>query len=64
MSKTQEFAAKQTLNLDCGHTVKVGNPFLVTTVYTCKQEAHWPLRILLACFQVRQQKQAGALKQP
>jgi len=59
MPKTQEFKAKKTLRLDCGHTVNAGEPFLTTTVYTCRQEALWPLKILLACFQVIREKHHG-----
>lgn len=57
MPKTKEYAAKRSLKLDCGHTIQVGEPFLATTVYTCRQEVLWPLRILMACFQVIREKQ-------
>lgn len=56
MAQTKRFTAKQELKLDCGHTVKTGESFQVTHVYTCEQEGSWPLKILLACFTVWQQQ--------
>lgn len=64
MPKTQEYKAKKTLKLDCGHTVNEGEPFFTTTVYTCRQEALWPLKILLACFHVIQEKKAETQAKP
>jgi hypothetical protein len=63
MPQVKRFKAKQALaNLDCGHAINEGDTLVVTSVYTCEQEANWPLTILMACFHVLKQKQAA--KQP
>jgi len=58
MAQTKHFKAKRELKLDCGHMVKTGESFKVTSTYTCEQESDWPLKILLACFKVLQQQQS------
>lgn len=58
MAQTKRFTAQRELKLDCGHMVKTGEPFQVTSIYTCHQEGSWPLKILLACFTVLRQQQA------
>lgn len=56
MAQTKRFTARRELTLDCGHTVKAGEVFQVTSTYTCQQEGNWPLRILLACFAAQKQQ--------
>lgn len=63
MPQTKTWTAKRTLKLDCGHTINPGDQFMVTTVYSCKREAPWPWRILMACFNVIQQKRQEQTKQ-
>jgi hypothetical protein len=58
------YTAKRTLKLDCGHTIQTGESFTATTVYTCQQENVGPLKILMACFGMIQQKKAGQPKPP
>ncbi len=58
MAQTKRFTANRELKLDCGHTIKTGEPFQVTSIYTCNQEGSWPLKILLACFTVLLQQQS------
>ena len=60
MPQVKDYTAKQELNLDCGHTVKTGEAFHVTSVFTCDREGTWPLRILMACFAVARRKQPTA----
>ena len=57
MAQVKEFTAKKDLQLDCGHAVKTGESFEVTSVYTCKGEASWPLKVLQACLRVKQKEQ-------
>lgn len=58
MAQTKRFTANRELKLDCGHTIKTGESFQVTSIYTCNQEGAWPLKILLACFAVLKQQQS------
>jgi len=66
MSQVKRYTvkAKDGLQLDCGHTIKAGDPLVVTSVYTCEQESSWPLTVLMACFQVLQQEQAAPQPKP
>ncbi|MFN8494501.1 MAG: hypothetical protein U0350_43270 [Caldilineaceae bacterium] len=64
MPQTKAYTAKRKLRLDCGHTVEAGKTFVATTIYSCQQEASWPLWILMACFRSIQQKQAVKPQQP
>ena len=41
MAQSKRFRAKRTLKLDCGHSVKAGQPFGVTKLYTCEQCQEW-----------------------
>jgi hypothetical protein len=59
MPQSKSYTAHRPLRLDCGHSVNAGESFIVTRVFSCAQEANWPLRILLACFAVIQQKRSG-----
>jgi hypothetical protein len=61
MPQVKQYTAKRQITLDCGHTVKEGEAFQVTSVFTCAKEATWPLRILMGCFQAIRQKQAAQL---
>lgn len=58
MPRHKTFKATRTLKLDCGHTVKEGESFVMTNLFTCGKEGAWPLTILMACFQVMQEKRA------
>jgi len=60
MPQVKDYTAKQELHLDCGHTVKTGEAFHVTSVFTCDREGTWPLRILMACFAVASRKRSAA----
>jgi hypothetical protein len=53
MRQVKRFTAKQASTLDCGHGVKPGQEFLVTSVYTCEEDAGWPLKVLMACFRAQ-----------
>lgn len=57
MPQVKDYTAKQELRLDCGHTVKAGEAFHVTSVFSCDREGPWALRILMACFAVARRKQ-------
>ena len=57
MPKVKDYTAKQDLTLDCGHTVKAGDVYHVTSVFTCARELRWPLNILMACFAVARRKE-------
>lgn len=61
MSQVKRYTvkAKDGLQLDCGHTLKAGETLVVTSVYTCEKEQHWPLTILLACLQVLSRNQTA-----
>lgn len=59
MPQTKAYTAKRALRLDCGHVIQTGEPFVATTIYTCQLENAWPLKILMACFWVLQQKKVG-----
>lgn len=63
MPQIKTFTAKRALKLDCGHQIQPGEPFIVTTVYSCKQESHWPWRVLAGCFHVIWQKREQQAKQ-
>jgi hypothetical protein len=39
MAQVKRFKAKKNLKLDCGHTVKAGELFVVTRIFTCEQDA-------------------------
>jgi len=41
MALSKRFRAKQTLTLDCGHSVKAGESFGVTKLYTCESCQEW-----------------------
>ena len=41
MALSKRFRAKQTLTLDCGHSVKAGQSFGVTKLYTCESCQDW-----------------------
>ena len=56
MPQVKQYTAKQELHLDCGHTLKPGETFQVTRIFTCMREASWPLTILMACFDVLARK--------
>lgn len=58
LGQTQCCIARQTLHLDCGHTVKAGESYQFTNLYTCGQEGVWPLTVLLACVRLWQQLSA------
>jgi len=49
MPKHQRYTAKNEMRMDCGHIVKAGETFHVSSVFTCDREGSWPLRILMAC---------------
>lgn len=53
MPKVKHYTANREMRMDCGHTVKAGEPFHVTSVFTCDREGAWPLRVLMACFAPR-----------
>lgn len=66
MSQVKRYTvkAKEGLQLDCGHTIKAGDTLVVTSVYTCEYESSWPLTVLMACFQILQQRQADPQPAP
>ncbi len=39
MAQSKRFKAKKELKLDCGHTIKAGEAFVVTRVFSCEQDA-------------------------
>jgi hypothetical protein len=39
LAQSERFKAKKDLKLDCGHTIKAGEEFLVTRVFSCDQDA-------------------------
>lgn len=39
MAQSRRFKAKKDLKLDCGHTIKAGEEFVVTRVFSCDQDA-------------------------
>ena len=41
MALSKRFRAKQALTLDCGHSVKAGESFGVTKLYTCESCQDW-----------------------
>ena len=53
MAKVNHYTANKEIRMDCGHNLKVGQPFTVTGVFVCEQE-QCPWRILLANLQKRQ----------
>lgn len=57
MPQVKDYVAKRDMKLDCGHTVKTGEAYHVTSVFTCDREGSWPLKILMACFYVIRQKE-------
>jgi hypothetical protein len=63
MPKVKDYTAKQELTLDCGHTVKAGETYHVTSVFTCARELRWPLNILMACFAVAKRKASRGTSQ-
>jgi hypothetical protein len=56
MARTKRYTAKQEIKLDCGHTVRQGQPFTVTSVFACEQP-DCPWRTLLASLPTRQREQ-------
>lgn len=63
MPKVKDYTAQKELTLDCGHTVKAGDTYHVTSVFTCARELRWPLNILLACFAVARRKETHGTPQ-
>ncbi len=51
MAQIKRFTAKKDLTLDCGHSIKVGETFVVTSVYSCEKDAEWPLGVVRAAFE-------------
>ena len=51
MAQVKRFSAKKDLRLDCGHTIKAGETFVVTSIYACEKDAQWPLGVLRAAFE-------------
>ena len=49
MPKLKHFTAQRDMHMDCGHLVKTGETFHVSSVFTCDKEGSWPLRVLMAC---------------
>ncbi|MBI4785848.1 MAG: hypothetical protein HY782_02240 [Chloroflexi bacterium] len=39
MPQVKRYQAKKDLKLDCGHTVKAGETFVVTKTFTCEEDA-------------------------
>jgi hypothetical protein len=39
MAQVKRFKAKKGFTLDCGHTVKAGETFVVTKTFSCEQDA-------------------------
>ncbi len=39
MAQIKRFKAKKDFTLDCGHTVKAGEEFVVTKTFSCEQDA-------------------------
>ena len=64
MPQVKQYTAKQELHLDCGHTLKPGETFQVTRIFTCMREASWPLTILMACFDVLARKRSRSAAAP
>jgi hypothetical protein len=63
MPKVKDYIATKELTLDCSHTVKAGDTYHVTSVFTCARELRWPLNILLACFAVARRKESRGTPQ-
>jgi hypothetical protein len=57
MPKQQHYTAKNEMRMDCGHIVKAGETFHVSSVFTCDREGSWPLKVLMACFTPRAKAQ-------
>jgi hypothetical protein len=56
MSQIKRFTAKRDGTLDCGHPVKPGAQFAVTSFYACEADAQRALAILRACFPAKSQE--------
>jgi hypothetical protein len=39
MAQVKRYTAKKDLKLDCGHTVKAGEKFVVTRFFSCEEDA-------------------------
>lgn len=39
MASNKTFVARKDFTLDCGHTVKKGDEFVITNVFTCKRDS-------------------------
>jgi hypothetical protein len=39
MASSKTFVARKDFTLDCGHTVKKGDEFVITSVFTCKRDS-------------------------
>lgn len=59
MLQIKRLQAKNDLELDCGHTIKAGESFILTTVFSCERDVKWPLAIMRASLHaaVRQLKE-------
>lgn len=51
MAQVKRFTAKKDLQLDCGHSIKAGETFVVTSIYSCEKDAEWPLGVVRAAFE-------------
>ncbi len=63
MAQTKRYTAKKDLRLDCGHTIKAGETFVVTSIYSCEKDADWPLGVLRAAFEKALSSLMAELKQ-
>lgn len=48
MGKIERYQAQREFKLDCGHTVGIGQTFVVTKTFTCEQDAETPVHSSLA----------------
>jgi hypothetical protein len=46
MPQVKRLQARNDLELDCGHTIKAGESFIVTTLFSCERDVEWPLAVV------------------
>lgn len=48
MAKVERYRAQREFRLDCGHTVGIGQTFVVTKIFTCEKDTETPVHSSLA----------------
>ncbi len=64
MSQMKRFQAKMDLKLDCGHTIRAGESFVVTRFFRCEKDAELPLGILRTNQEAAGSQPKGETPQP